>query len=61
MEVINNCGVSFSVWEKRNVDGKISGLYDWISMVGNEKKKVRSNLFKEFLNILRIEYCDIIS
>lgn len=61
VEAINNCGVSFSVWEKRNADGKTSGLYDWTSMVGNEKKKVRSNLPKEFPNILRTEHCDTIS
>ena len=61
MEAINNCGVSFSVWEKRNENGKTSGLHDWTSMVGNEKKKVLSNLPKEFPNILQREHCDTIS
>lgn len=58
---INNCGVSFSVWEKRNADGKASGLHEWTSMVGNEKKKVLSNLPKEFPNFLETEHCDTIS
>ena len=25
IEAINSCGVSFSVWEKRNADGKVLG------------------------------------
>lgn len=38
VEAINNCGVSFRVWEKKNADGKGSGTYDWTSLMGNEKK-----------------------
>ena len=28
---INSCGVTFSIWQKENADGKSSGIYDWIS------------------------------
>ena len=39
VEAISSSGFSFSIWEKRNADGMASGLYEWTSMVGNEKKK----------------------
>lgn len=61
IEAINNCGVSFSVWEKRNADGTPSGLYDWTSMVGNEKKKVLQSLPEKFPQILDPEHCGTIT
>jgi hypothetical protein len=36
--------VTFSIWEKNNADGKGSGLYDWTSLMGDEKKKLLINL-----------------
>ena len=38
VQVINSCGVSFSVWEKRNADGKGPGTWGWTSLVGDDKK-----------------------
>ncbi|KAK3704236.1 hypothetical protein QZH41_020490 [Actinostola sp. cb2023] len=38
VEIINSCGVSFSVWEKRNADGKGSGTWDWTSLMGDDRK-----------------------
>ena len=38
IEAINSCGVSFSVWEKRNADGKGSGTWDWTSLMGDDRK-----------------------
>jgi len=38
VQVINSCGVSFSVWEKRNADGKGSGTWDWTSLMGDDRK-----------------------
>ncbi|KAJ7386845.1 hypothetical protein OS493_006875 [Desmophyllum pertusum] len=61
IEAINNCGVSLSVWEKRNEDGTPSGLYDWTSMVGNEKKKVLRSLPEKFPQILDPEHCGTIT
>ncbi|XP_078364307.1 uncharacterized protein LOC144648697 isoform X1 [Oculina patagonica] len=61
IEAINNCGVSLSVWDKRNADGTPSGLYDWTSMVGNEKKKVLRSLPEKFPQILDPEHCNTIS
>ena len=39
-EIINNCGVTFNVWEKKNADGKGSGTVDWTSLMGDEKRKL---------------------
>ena len=30
--------MSFSVWEKRNADGKGSGTWDWTSLMGDDRK-----------------------
>ena len=40
VDAINACGVSFCVWQKKDANGKLSGIYEWTSLVGNEKKKV---------------------
>ena len=37
---INGLGISFSIWEKNNADGKGSAIYDWTSLVGSEQKKL---------------------
>jgi hypothetical protein len=36
VECIQECGVSFNVWEKRNADGKGSGVHDFTSLMGSE-------------------------
>ncbi|CAB3983147.1 Hypothetical predicted protein [Paramuricea clavata] len=41
---IQACGVSFNVWEKRNGDGKGSGVYDFTSLMGSDKKKLLRDL-----------------
>ena len=43
-QLINSCGVTFSVWEKRNEDGKVTGKMDWTSLMGDEKKKLLRTL-----------------
>ena len=43
-QAINSCGVSFSVWEKRNTDGKGSGTLDWTSLMGEDHKALLKNL-----------------
>lgn len=35
---IRSCGISFAVWEKTNADGKASGLFDFTSLMGSDKK-----------------------
>ena len=38
VRAICSCGVSFSVWERQNADGKGSGVYDFTSLMGSDKK-----------------------
>lgn len=59
MEVINNCGVIFLIWEKRNVDGKGSGIWDWISFMGDDRKKFLREFFKRLVsyNCLQKNIC----
>lgn len=53
VDAINACGVSFCVWEKKDANRKPSGIYEWTSLVGNEKKKVLANLPAQFPNFLQ--------
>jgi hypothetical protein len=39
-ELINQCGVTFSVWEKSDGNGNGIGKVDWTSLMGDEKKKL---------------------
>lgn len=39
-QLINSCGVTFSVWEKKDGDGNGMGKMDWTSLMGDEKKKL---------------------
>lgn len=50
VKAINNCGVSFSIWEKRNADGRGSGTWDWTSLMGNDRKKLLRELPKRLAN-----------
>ena len=38
VRAIRSCGVTFSVWEKLNADGRNSGIYDFTSLMGTDKK-----------------------
>ena len=44
IKVINDLGITFSVWDKPNADGKSSGTKDWPSLVGSDKKKLMKRL-----------------
>ncbi len=37
---INDVGITFNLWEKTNADGKGSGILDWTSLLGLDKKKM---------------------
>lgn len=54
IETINELGITFSLWEKKNADGKGSGTYHWTSLVGSDKKKLMKLLLQklEALDIL---------
>lgn len=49
---ICNCGVSFNVWEKPNADGRASGVFDWTSLMGRDKKILLEKLPSKLYDIL---------
>ena len=52
VKAIKDCGVSFSIWEKADGDGKGIGRYDWTSLMGSDKKKLISMLPDKLNGIL---------
>ena len=55
---IRSCGVSFDVWKKKNADGKESSIYDWTSLMGNDKKILLYHLPEKMHDFLRSETVD---
>ena len=54
---INSCGVTFSVWEKLDGNGKKTSKHEWTSLRGDEKKKLLRTLPSKFDEILKPETC----
>ena len=52
---IRSCGVSFSVWRKKNADGKENNVHDWTSLMGNDKKILLNKLPEKMKDFLRPE------
>ena len=44
VNAIRSCGISFNVWEKLNANGQGSGIYDFTSCMGTEKKMLLEKL-----------------
>ena len=44
IKAICSCGVSFSVWEKRDADGQASGVHEFTSLMGTDRKILLENL-----------------
>ena len=55
VKAIRNCGVSFNIWEKSNGDGKGSGLYDFTSLMGSDKKLLLKKLPDNLQGAIRPE------
>lgn len=47
--------MSFDVWKKKNSDGKESGVHDWTSLMGNDKRLSLYHLPEKMKNFLRPE------
>lgn len=52
---INDCGVCFSVWEKKNADGGGSGMHQFTSLMGSAKKLLLKNLPSKLPGIIKPE------
>ena len=57
---ITSCGVSFNVWEKMDGDGKGSGIYDFTSLMGSDKKVLLTNLPDKLGGIIQPETSEAI-
>lgn len=44
IKAVNDCGLTFNVWEKMNADGKASGVHNFTSLMGSDKKLLMKNL-----------------
>ena len=57
---IRDCRISFSVWEKKDADRKPTGVYDWTSLTGADKKKLLSTLPDKLPGILPSDISPIV-
>lgn len=52
IQAITNCGVTFDVWEKTNADGKGSGISDFTSLMGSDKRLLMKTLHDNLRGVL---------
>lgn len=52
---INDLGISFSIWNKRNADGSESNIIEFTSLLGTQKKKLLKAFPTTFHEFLRQE------
>jgi hypothetical protein len=60
IKCIQECGVSFNVWEKRNADGKGSGVHDFTSLMGSDKKLLMKHLPDKLNGVIKPKNCDAV-
>ena len=58
VECIQACSVSFNVWEKRNADGKGSGVHDFTSLMGSDKKRLMRDLPDKLHGVIKPSHSD---
>ena len=58
---ISSCGVSFNVWEKTDADGRTSGIYEWTSLMGRDKKNLLDKLPPKLDDIISSDTSDKVS
>ena len=60
VDAISGCNISFSVWEKRDSDGKGSGIYDFTSLMGTDKRVLLKKLPDRLGAVIRPECSQIV-
>ena len=53
VKLIRECVISFDVWEKKNADGKGSGIHDFTSLMGSDKKRLLKYLPEKLDTIIK--------
>ena len=56
VKAISECGVSFNIWPKMDGNGRDSGLLDFTSLMGSDKKILLEKLPDKLVNVLRPEH-----
>ncbi len=57
---INDCGVPFHIWSKKNADGSASKILEFTSLVGSQKKKLLNKLPPKLKEYLYPETCNTV-
>ena len=57
---VRSCGVSFDIWEKTNADGKGSGIYDFTSLLGSDKKKLLKELPNKLDGVIQPDTVEVV-
>ena len=60
VQAINDLGISFSVWNKRNPDGSESQVNEFTSLLGTQKKKLLSELPSRLHTFLYPDTCETV-
>ena len=53
IDAVRSCGITFDVWQQKNADGKVSGTYDYTSLLGSDKKILLAELPNKLDEVLR--------
>ncbi|CAB3986080.1 Hypothetical predicted protein [Paramuricea clavata] len=54
IKAICSCGVSFSVWEKWDSDGQASGVHEFTSLIGTDRKILLENLSAKLDGVIEL-------
>jgi hypothetical protein len=57
---INSCGVTFNIWEKMDADGRGSGISDFTSLMGSDKKLLLNKLPNKLGAVTRPEISETV-
>lgn len=60
VKAICNCGISFNVWEKPDADGRGSGIYDFTSLMGTDKKTLLQKLPSKLNDVITTTSSDTV-
>lgn len=60
VKIINQMGITFSVWNKKNADGSASNQKECTSLLGSQKKKLLKELPLHLPKLLYPETCSVV-
>ena len=60
VKTINSLGISFSIWNKRDADGKETQIKEFTSLLGSQKKKLLQGFPLKFCEFLYPDACETV-